>query len=200
MKNVAIIGAGSHGRGIREILNQYSSAYVSFYGFLDDDKDKKGVVAPINAKLPDNVHYVLGINNSATRSKVAPLIHPDNTLATAIIHPSATVGSGCDLGDGVVIQAGVILTTDVKLGQNTHVNVGTTISQGTVIGKQTTISPGVHIAGEVQIGKRVQIGTGSSIINLVKICDDVIIGAGGVVVKDITEPGTYIGVPARRIK
>tara|TARA_B100000579_G_C22332053_1_gene620993 strand:- start:233 stop:454 length:222 start_codon:yes stop_codon:yes gene_type:complete len=51
---------------------------------------------------------------------------------------------------------------------------------------------------ETQIGNRVSIGTNATIMP-VKICDDVVIGAGSVVTKDITEPGTYAGNPARRM-
>jgi serine acetyltransferase len=47
-------------------------------------------------------------------------------------------------------------------------------------------------------GDRVFVGIGASIVNNVSICDDVIIGAGGVVIKDIDEKGTYVGVPARK--
>jgi serine acetyltransferase len=34
----------------------------------------------------------------------------------------------------------------------------------------------------------------------VKLCDDVVVGAGAVVARDIVEPGTYVGVPARRVR
>ena len=47
------------------------------------------------------------------------------------------------------------------------------------------------------IGDRVSIGSNATILP-VTICDDVVIGAGAVVTKDITEPGTYIGNPARK--
>ena len=49
------------------------------------------------------------------------------------------------------------------------------------------------------IGNRVSIGTNATILP-VTICDDVVVGAGSVVTKDITEPGTYAGNPARRLK
>ena len=36
--------------------------------------------------------------------------------------------------------------------------------------------------------------------NNIKIGTDVVIGAGAVVVKDIEAPGTYVGVPARKLE
>ena len=51
---------------------------------------------------------------------------------------------------------------------------------------------------ETILGDRVSIGTNATIMP-VTICDDVVIGAGSVVTKDITEPGTYAGNPARKM-
>jgi acetyltransferase-like isoleucine patch superfamily enzyme len=50
-----------------------------------------------------------------------------------------------------------------------------------------------------QIGNHVSIGTNATVL-AVKICDHVVIGAGAVVTKDITEPGIYAGNPARLLR
>ena len=42
-------------------------------------------------------------------------------------------------------------------------------------------------------------GAGSTVIDHISICDNVMIGAGAVVVKDIMESGTYVGIPARKV-
>ena len=68
------------------------------------------------------------------------------------------------------------------------------------IGDYTTIAPNAVILGFVNIERKCYIGANSSILPHITICEDVIIGAGTVVTKDITEPGTYVGIPARRIK
>jgi acetyltransferase-like isoleucine patch superfamily enzyme len=49
-----------------------------------------------------------------------------------------------------------------------------------------------------KIGNHVSIGSNATILP-VSICDDVVIGAGAVVTKDITEPGKYVGNPARKV-
>lgn len=49
------------------------------------------------------------------------------------------------------------------------------------------------------IGKDSWVCVGSSISNSITISNDVIIGAGAVVVDNLSEPGTYAGIPARRI-
>jgi serine acetyltransferase len=57
-----------------------------------------------------------------------------------------------------------------------------------------------HMQGNVfDLGDNVVIGTGTTVIGPVTICDDVIIGAMSLVNKDITEPGTYVGIPAKKL-
>ena len=47
-----------------------------------------------------------------------------------------------------------------------------------------------------RIGSNVSIGSNATILP-VNICDNVVIGAGSVVTKDIVKPGTYVGNPAK---
>lgn len=56
------------------------------------------------------------------------------------------------------------------------------------------------INGDCKIGCQCFIGSGSIIAHGVTICNNTIIGCGTVVIHDITEPGLYVGSPARRIK
>ena len=63
-----------------------------------------------------------------------------------------------------------------------------------------TVYPGVNISGNVRINDCVEIGTGTKIIQGKEIVKETVIGAGSVVVKDIVENGTYIGVPAKQMK
>ena len=56
------------------------------------------------------------------------------------------------------------------------------------------------MAGTVTVGENTWIGIGAAVSNNIDIASDCIIGAGAVVVKNISEPGTYIGIPAKKIK
>lgn len=61
-----------------------------------------------------------------------------------------------------------------------------------------TLYPSVNISGNCTIGECVELGTGMQIIQGKSIVGDSIVGAGAVVVRNIVEAGTYVGVPARR--
>ena len=51
----------------------------------------------------------------------------------------------------------------------------------------------------MHIGLKTWIGAGAIVLNNLSICDNCIVGAGAVVIKDLEEEGTYIGVPAKRL-
>jgi UDP-3-O-[3-hydroxymyristoyl] glucosamine N-acyltransferase len=60
------------------------------------------------------------------------------------------------------------------------------------------ISPSAALGGTVHVGSQTHIGIGAVVRNNMNICSGCTIGAGAVVVKNIVEPGTYVGVPARK--
>jgi acetyltransferase-like isoleucine patch superfamily enzyme len=116
---------------------------------------------------------------------------------------------GCEsfIGPFVEIQSGVVV------GERTRVQSHSFICEGVTIGNDCFISHGVMFINDkfknngpargnkefwhsTSIGNRVSIGSNATILPVV-ICDDVIIGAGSVVTKDITAPGIYSGNPAR---
>ena len=103
------------------------------------------------------------------------------------------------IGEGSIICKGSILTTNIILGNHCHINLNSTIGHDVKIGNFVTCSPGVNISGNCTIGNNVLIGTNSSIKENIQICNNVIIGMGSVVIKNITEPGIYVGVPAKKI-
>lgn len=57
----------------------------------------------------------------------------------------------------------------------------------------------MNVSGNVTIGNSCEIGTGTKIIQGKHIGENIILGAGSVVIKDIAECGTYVGSPARKV-
>jgi len=101
-----------------------------------------------------------------------------------------------ELGEGVLISAGVIIGSNTQLGNFVFINRGVKIGHHTKIGDYTTIQPGVNIAGCVEIGTAAYIGMGSIIIDRLKIGSGSTIAAGSVVIKDVPENVLVAGNPA----
>lgn len=153
----------------------------------------------------ESISVIVAVGKPAIKEKIAFNIKSKIPKCDFpnLIHPNAsfdTRPNKVQFGEGNIICSMNILTTDILLGNFVHLNLDCTVGHDSVFGDFSTISPGVHVSGNVQISERVFIGTGSVIIENISICSDVIIGAGSVVTKEISLPGTYIGIPARRIK
>ena len=119
---------------------------------------------------------------------------------------------GCDLGPDVFVGPFCEIQDDVQIGSRTRVQSHSFICSRVTIGTDCFIGHGVMFVNDkfidrklskdflpTCIGNKVYIGSNATILP-VTICDDVVIGAGAVVTKDILKPGTYIGNPARLLK
>lgn len=123
---------------------------------------------------------------------------------------------GCQIGDGCFIGPFVEIQKDVCIGARTRVQSHSFICELVSIGEDCFVGHGVMFINDTfasggpargrkdlwrgtRIGNRVSIGSNATILP-VEICDDVVIGAGAVVTRSITEPGSYAGNPARLLR
>lgn len=123
---------------------------------------------------------------------------------------------GCTLGDGVFVGPFVEIQKSVTIGARTRIQSHSFVCELVDIGEDCIIAHGVMFINDLfadgtpaqgdkakwcssSIGDHVSIGSNATILP-VSICDNVVIGAGSVVTKDITEPGIYAGNPAKKIR
>ena len=123
---------------------------------------------------------------------------------------------GCTIGDDSFVGPFVEIQKDVTIGKRCRIQSHAFICELVTIGDDCFISHGAMFINDLfatggpakgrkdlwahtQIGARVSIGTNATILP-VNICDDVVIGAGAVVTKDITKPGFYVGNPAKFLR
>ena len=89
---------------------------------------------------------------------------------------------------------------DSVIGGHCIINTGAMIDHECKIGDFVHVGPGVHCGGRAMVNDDVWIGIGASVINDIRICRGSVIGAGAAVVRDITDKGLYVGVPAKVIE
>ena len=192
-----IIGAGGHGAVIADILRKRG---YSILGFLDDGVAAGAeilgykVLGEISlCKNYPEATFIIGIGDNSIRKKVAQAYPVKYGSA---IHPSAIIGSGSKIGRGSVVMAGSVINSGTVVGEHCIINTRSSLDHDNRVGDFVHVSPGVTTGGDVVIGENCHVGIGSVIKNGITICGDVTIGAGAVVVKDIVDNDTYIGVPA----
>ncbi|MBT8196527.1 MAG: acetyltransferase [Bacteroidia bacterium] len=207
-KPIFIFGTGGFGRETLSCLldvfeNEKREADGQIF-FLVSDKlyDEKEIlgfkVYPASKFTPSMGRVVVAIGEPKIRKDIVESL-PENTDYTSIIHPSAKVSRWTEIGKGSIITAGCILTCQIKLGKHAHLNLNSTIGHDCNIGDFFTTAPATNISGKCDIGEKVYFGTGAMVKQGITICNDVIIGMGGVVLKNISDPGVYIGSPVKKL-
>lgn len=191
---ITIIGASGHGKVVADIakLNGYDKIE-----FLDDDLNLDAcgpypVVGGTNRAVDGDVFVAVG--NSRIRRRLSRGRTP-----VTLIHPAAVVAADAVIGEGTVIMAGAVINPGTIIGRSCIINTCASIDHDCVLENYVHVAVGAHLCGTVTIGENTWIGAGSTVSNNVFICANVLTGVGAVVIKDIREEGTYIGVPAKKM-
>jgi sugar O-acyltransferase (sialic acid O-acetyltransferase NeuD family) len=201
-----IFGSGGFAKEVFQIIEE-SGLQDVFKAFVEPDVLLKKKISssllsfevlPLS-NIDSNSSILISVGDGQLRRKIVEEELPGNLLFPNIIHPKAIVSKWVDLAEGTIICAGTIITVDVKIGRFAQLNLNTTIGHDCLIGDFFTTAPGVHVSGNCVIGDFVYLGTGAVIKQGITICSNVTIGMGAVVTKDITEPGTYVGAPAKKL-
>ena len=104
-----------------------------------------------------------------------------------------------EIGQGTVVMANAVINAGARIGAHCIINTSAVVEHDNRIADFVHISVGAKLAGTVSVGKRSWVGIAACVSNNIHICDDCMIGAGAVVIKDIEESGTYVGVPVKKI-
>ena len=200
-ETIVLIGGSGHARVIIDCIRASGG---EVFGILDDGIPVGTAVldVPVLGKVMDYENYkdhpfLMAIGKNALRRRIAEAM--DVTWST-VVHPSAVVSPYAFLGEGTVVMAGAVINACARTGRHCIINTGAVVEHDNVLGDYVHISPNAALGGTVTVGDGTHIGIGACVRNDIRICGGSTVGAGAAVVKNITEPGIYAGVPARKIK
>ena len=211
MKNCVIIGAGGFGREVHMLIDQINATSLQYkvLGFYDDSVVKGtfinglevlGTLQDLN-EVTEPTGVCIAIGAPKVKKVIVEKLTNSLLFFPKLIHPSVIHGiSENAIGKGTIICAGTIITVNNTIGEFVILNLGCTVGHDTVIGNYCAFMPQSNIAGEVVLGEAVYGGMGVGIINQVTVGNNVTLGAGSVVVKNIPSNCLAVGIPAKVIK
>lgn len=210
MRKLFIYGSGGFAREVAWLAEE---AGFEIMGFIDDNPDKIGsLINGIEVFSLEEARFyvseaslVIAVGSPQTREKLYFKASSVGFSFATLVHPRVEKSKFIEMGEGTVIAAGSILTTNISLGKHVQINLDCTIGHDVVMEDFATLAPGVHVSGWVRIGKRAYIGTGAVIINgkegePIVIGDDATVGAGAVVTREVPPGTTVVGVPAKPLQ
>ena len=201
MSDLIIIGGGGHAKSVADLAQKIG---FNIIGFLDDNDavtemlgfNRLGAINDCE-KYADSAKFVIGIGNNVVRRKIFETYKLEYQT---LVHPSSVIGTDVVIENGAVVMAGTVINADTKIGKQAIINTGAVVEHDCIIGEFTMVAPRATVCGFSKIGNNCWLGAGCVVNNVIDICDNTTVGSGGVVVKNIVESGTYVGVPARKIK
>jgi sugar O-acyltransferase (sialic acid O-acetyltransferase NeuD family) len=204
---LVLVGGGGHASDVLQAVEAINDAQPIYrvVGIVDDgDVDSRrfpggGVshLGPVDLLPSLNAAYVLCLGWPWTRYAVARRIGEQAEPAPPIVHPSAELGAGAELGPGSVVLGHAHLSPFVRFGSHALVSYLASVGHDSSFGDHASVMPNAAVSGDVLAGHRVLVGSGAVVLEGVQLGDDVRVGAGAAVVGDVADGCTVVGVPAR---
>ncbi len=204
-RNIVIYGAGGHAKSVANVA---LAAGYTILGFVDAGK-QGGVLcgAKIVAALDDlflfeKFFLAIAVGDNFLREKIHASL--SNAFSKdhfpALVHPSATVSIGVELGYGCVVMPGAVIGPSTKIGAFCLVNTKASIDHDCLMMDFSSLAPGVTVGGAVTIGVSSAICIGASVRHSIQVGNNSILGAHAYLNNSLPDQTVAYGVPAIPVK
>ncbi len=202
---LGIYGSGGLGREIYEIAirRNVASSLWNKIVFIDDFNDQGDYFGTKRIQFDslkthkEEYECVIAVGEPSSRQKLFQKLTNEEIKLTYLIDPTAIVSPTAKISNGTIICEYSTIHTGVEIGYNTLIQPYCDIGHDIKIGDHTVLSPFCAPGGGTVFGERVFVGMQSSIMELLTIGDDAIVGMGSAVFRDVPAGNTVVGNPAR---
>lgn len=212
MKEIVILGAGDFGKEVAwliEDINRSKPTYI-ILGYLDDDKNKIGQVingyeclGPVRYLTDLNKNHnacaVIATQDGNVRKKFVDMF-PDFDDWETLVHPSVNLSDTSTLGKGCIVCANNNISVNTRIGNQCIMNLSVTIGHDCEIGDYVSVMSGSVVSGHVVMKDGAYLGSNSTVVPGMKVGSHAKVGAGSVVIRNVKDNITVMGVPAKVLR
>lgn len=200
LTGMLILGFGGHARSVADVALASGVTQLCFV----DANARPGesfcsfpVKSSLDFELPEDWAVFPAAGDNKKRMEQCEWILQQGLRLATLISPCATIGVGAHISEGTFIGHHAHVGPMASVGRGCIVNTGAIIEHECVVGAYSHISVGAVVAGTTRIGDRCFLGAGSTVIDGLRVTDDVMLGAGACANRNLDKAGTYVGVPAK---
>ena len=205
MTEYILIGDSGHLKVVEDCINASGNKVVAK---LDDKYEftfqegpyLKGALSEIKQVLKNDRKVIISIGNNKVRQKIVRRLQLNEFDYGVVIHPSAIISPTAKIGFGTVIMPKAVVNADSIIGNHVILNTGSIVEHDCVINQYVHISPSAVLTGSVIIDEGTQIGANTTVNPLIKVGKWCMVGSGSVVIQNIPDYVTAVGVPTKVIK
>jgi sugar O-acyltransferase (sialic acid O-acetyltransferase NeuD family) len=197
--DLAIFGAGGHGRVVADALLQGLSSRRLV--FVDDSPTREPPASMLSVlgrdELPFGTSCIIAVGDNSTRRQIRESLGAHARFVSAV-HPRATVADSAQIGAGAVVLAGAVVGPYARVGEHCIINHNAVLDHDSVMGPFSSLGPGALVGGGCQIGAGAVIAIGAVVLHGLEVGDGTIVGANSTLTRSAGAESIYIGTPARR--
>lgn len=204
MEKLVIIGAGGHGKTVCDSA-EASKEFVVM-GFVDDYKTGNHYGKPIIAndveQIPNRNSYVyhVAIGNNRVRKAIYDRLIALGLKVRNVVDPTAVVSKTAFAGEGNYIGKNAVIDAGCIIGSDNIINTAAILAHDVMIGNHVNVSTNATLNGDVIVEDGAFIGSCAASNGQLKVGRWATVGSGAVIIHDVAEETTVVGVPAKEIR
>ena len=204
MERLIVIGAGGYAKSVLDSIDYYNYQIVGFLDEFSFGKDHIGY--PIlwhsleDIEAPEKYFYFIAIGNNVRRKRWFDKLQENNLRMINVVDKSAIISKEAKIGNGCFFGKMSVVNSKSIIGDNCIINTKSLVEHGCTVKSHANISTNAVINGDVRVGEGTFIGSCSTVLGQISIGAWSTVGAGAVVIENVNNNMTVVGVPAKAIE